>query len=150
MAAWERVRGDYFEWMFLGKERRRIPGWRRVVWKGPQQTKDILFQYVHKFNFLYFSKKFTFALIRTSPQGESDVPPALATFHQPLQAMSEIHFYILLLCLLMEGFFSLRHAVCHCLLNDSPPPFFVIQNALSTKILGQLRKNNIVCSLKMF
>lgn len=38
MAAWREGGGDYFEWMFLGKERRRILGGGGVVWKGPQHV----------------------------------------------------------------------------------------------------------------
>lgn len=79
---------------------------------------------MRKFNFLFFQKKYTFAPIWTSPQSESDAPPALATLHQPLQAMSEIHSsFMFVQGVIPPHRVLFRLSVC---LNDSPPPFFVI------------------------
>lgn len=133
--------GDYFEWMFLGKERRRNPGGGGQCGRDHSKLKDTSFSMCINLFPICFKE---IAPIWTSPQSESGVPPALATSHQPLQAMADIHPSV------NVRSWSFSPPICLCLSNDSPPPFFVIQNALSTKILGQLRKNNIVYSLKMF
>lgn len=58
--------GDDSEWMFLGKERRRKPGWKWVVQKQPtnKQRTFFFFCYFHKSNSVLFFFCFFFHQIQ--------------------------------------------------------------------------------------
>lgn len=88
----ERVEVITLSGCFLGKERRRIPGWRRGSVEGTIANEGHFFYYVCKLYFLFFKRNTTFAPTWTFPlKSGKYFLPALATLHQPLQAVSEIH-----------------------------------------------------------
>lgn len=98
------MRVIYFEWMlffsffffyFSFRQRKEEnPARRWKVWKGPQQT-DIICVFAKDWLLVFcFLKEINNPLTK-----KSSSPPALATFHQPLQPLPQVHSGFFVVCL---------------------------------------------------